>query len=132
MRLIGRLVWLLDHPAVGVYGTPIVLAVGMYLSVNGPGWWNHFFTAHALGFLLAFWIGSGFSFMWWMLRDQARQVPGGELSAAAIGLAGLLLVGGLGLLSDPSYLGVTVWPGLSLLRSTMQRRAQSESPDELS
>ena len=121
---------MISHPALAVYATPVVGAIGLYFAITGPGWWEDFFFSHALSFLFSFWIGSGFSFVWWMLRQQADEMPGGMAMAGLVGVVGIALVAGLSVFSDPWLFGVAVWPGLTMLipavQSWLARRDQSQ------
>jgi hypothetical protein len=117
-----RLAWLIEHPAVGVYGAPPAIAAGAYFALTGPAWWEAFFFDHALGFLVSFWIGSGFAFIWWMVRRGAAAMPGGEPVAAAVGIAGVVLVTGLSAFTDLWLFGIAIWPGLAMLLPALERR----------
>ena len=120
---------ILMHPAVGVYLTPILLAAGIYFAITGPDWWHDFFFDHAFGFLITAWIGAGFAFMWWQVKQTAWSMPGGEATAAVVGVAGVVLVAGFAVFSDPWFFGVAVWPGLSLLVRAVEKRL-SQRPTE--
>ena len=121
MNTFRRLVWVIEHPAAGVYGTPVVLAAGFYFAATGPEWWSDFFLGPGLGLLISFWIGSGFAFMWWMLSREAGTLPGGEPAAGIIGIAALFLVGGVSLFAEPWLFGVAIWPGVTLMLPAVER-----------
>ena len=125
-----RLFWLLDHPAFGVYGTPFLLAAGIYFAVTGPDWWNDFFLDHALGFLISFWIGSGFAFMWMKLQEGSAEMPGGQATIAIVGIVGVVLVAGIGVFTDPFLFGAAIWPGVVLLRPSLERWLLGGGRDE--
>jgi hypothetical protein len=121
VKALGGLSWLVSHPAVGVYATPVLIAAGVYFAVVGPGWWEDFFLSHGLGFLISFWIGSGFAFAWWQLQKQAKDLPGGETMAGIAGIAGIVLVAGLSVFTEPWLFGVAIWPGLTMVTPAARR-----------
>lgn len=127
MRALRSFLWLIDHPLVGIYACPVALAAGLYFAVTGPEWWEDFFNGHALGWLFSFWIGSGFAYMWWTLRRGAVELPGGDAGAAAIGIVALVLIGGVGMFTDPYLFGVAIWPGIAMLTPAIWRRLEGST-----
>jgi hypothetical protein len=59
--------------------------------------------------------------MWWMLRRQAHELPGGLASAGLIGIMGIVLVAGLSVFTETWLFGVAIWPGLTMLVSAAER-----------
>ena len=96
--------------------------MGFFLAVIGPDWWQDFFFDHALGFLVSFWVGAGFAFMWWRLEASSGVFPGGRTGIALAGIVGVVLVAGISALTDPWFFGVAIWPGLALLLPSLEHR----------
>ncbi|MCA9823422.1 MAG: hypothetical protein KC470_12480 [Dehalococcoidia bacterium] len=121
MTWLRRLQWVAEHPAIGVYVSPVLLAAGFYLAISGPEWWGDWFFDHGLSFLMTFWMGSGFAFMWRMMRRGAMEIPGGELTVAVAGIGGIVLVAGIGVFTDRTLFAVAIWPGLLLASRAASR-----------
>lgn len=122
VRAIRWILWAVEHPAVGVYGCPLVIGGGVYLAIEGPGWWEEFFLDRALGWLIAFWTGSGFAFAWWVMRKQGDDPgAGGTMTAAIGGLLGMFLLLGVSAFTDPRLFAVSIWPGLAMLAPEAKR-----------
>jgi len=127
MRALRYLLWLIDHPAAGVYASPVLLGVGFFYAVTGPGWWQDFFLDHAAGWIISFWLGSGFAYTWWMIRRGAFDLPGGQVTGAIVGIAAIAVITGFGVFTDLYLFGIAIWPGLAMLAPALHRRLESAS-----
>lgn len=109
------------YPELGVYGMPALVVTAIVLATHGHAKLAHALMDHAQ-FFVSLWLGSGFAFVWKMLEKSAGGKPFLLLLAAAVGLVGLLAVGGWEIMTDPQLAGVTFWPALFLVARAVAAR----------
>jgi len=106
---------------------PAVVIGGLVLAVPyAPGPLESFYPDQALPFLIAYWIGLGFTTTWWLISDSLRRDKVSPGIVAAVGILSALLLlsmlGGIELLwEDPWLFGVAIAPGFALARPRLGR-----------
>jgi hypothetical protein len=105
---------------------PAVIFLGLFLANSGPDGIESFYVDTALPFLIACWIGFGFTEAWRRVRESARLegTPVGVVAATGIlsALVLLSMLGGVSLLwEDPWMFGVAVAPGFAMARPALER-----------
>ena len=105
---------------------PVVIGGGLVLSVQyAPDSIESFYTDTALPFLIASWIGLGFTTTWRLVRESALRENASPAIIAAVGiLSAFILWSMLGfnvLWEDPWIFGVAIAPGFALARPLFER-----------
>lgn len=113
------------YPELGVYGMPVLVLSAIVLAVHGHPKFAHALMDHAQ-FFISLWLGSGFAFAWKMLERSANGKPSRLLLAAAVGVVGLLAVGGWEIVTDPELAGVTLWPAFFLGARAVTAKSREE------
>ncbi|MGC8917302.1 MAG: hypothetical protein ACP5NF_10030 [Thermoanaerobaculum sp.] len=101
-------------PEIGVFGMPALVFAAVALAIRGHDGLARSLLARA-DLLWPFWIGSGFAFCWKLLEFGAGNNRRLLVIAAVAGAAGIVLVGGLDMVTDPNNAPFVVWPALTLL-----------------
>jgi len=117
---------------VELIGTPAVI-IGGYILFGSSGFFADAWDDFAGPFLIAYWIGLGFTNTWDIVKESMHGAP--PLMLAFVGVAGgLILLGMLGgpevLLTDPWLFGVAIAPGLQLALPWWQHRKATAEPDQ--
>ena len=100
---------------------PVAIIGGLVVAQYAPDSVESFYTDQAVPFLIAFWIGSGFTMTWRLVGESmvADKTPPGIVAAVGIISAVIFLsmLGGVRLLwEDPWLFGVAVAPGFAMGR----------------
>ena len=115
--------------ALPLYVLPIAIFGGLFLAVEyAPHGVEDFYVDRALPFLIAVWIGAGFTFAWQVVRESMLREKASPWMVAAVGIGSALLLlsmfDGISLLwEDPWLFGVAIWPGLAMARPLLARSA---------
>jgi hypothetical protein len=105
---------------------PAVIFLGLFLANSAPDGIESFYADAILPFLIACWIGFGFTEAWRHVRESMRLegAPAGVVAATGIlsALVLLSMLGGVSLLwEDPWLFGVAVAPGFAMARPAFER-----------
>jgi hypothetical protein len=105
---------------------PVIIFLGLFLANSAPDGVESFYVDTVLPFLIACWIGFGFSEAWRHVRESMRleRTPVGVVAATGIlsALVLLSMLGGISLLwEDPWMFGVAVAPGFAMARPALER-----------
>lgn len=105
---------------------PVVIFAGLFLANSAGGGIESFYADTALPFLIACWIGFGFTEAWRHVRESMHLegAPAGLVAATGVlsALVLLSMLGGVSLLwEDPWLFGVAVAPGFAMARPLLER-----------
>ena len=113
--------------ALPLYVLPIAIFGGLFLAVEyAPDGVEDFYVEKALPFLIAVWIGAGFTFTWGVVRESMLRDKAPPWMMAAVGLLSALVLlsmldGWTLLWEDPWLFGVAVSPGFAMARPLIER-----------
>jgi len=125
-RRTARIVWPL-------WVLPAVVIGGLVAAQYAPDSVESFYTDKALPFLIAYWIGLGFTTTWRLVGESMAADNASPGIVAAVGILSALvllsMLGGVKLLwEDPWLFGVAVAPGFAMARPllgwVLRRRPQ--------
>jgi len=105
---------------------PAVIFLGLFVANSAPDAVESFYVDTVLPFLIACWIGFGFTEGWRHVRESMRLegAPGGVVAATGVlsALVLLSMLGGVSLLWEDAWLfGVAVAPGFAMARPLLER-----------
>ena len=117
---------------------PVAVIGGYVLTAEAGGFVEDAWEDYGGPFLITYWIGLGFTNMWYVVRESVKDARPGVVAGTVAAVLFVLLVplGGIAALwEDPWLFGVLIAPGFDLIlpylyqRHEQQEDAPGDPPD---